>query len=248
MAIVCPSCWKEVPATDLDRKRMIAHCRTCSSVFDCSNAPVSESSAALGPQRRRARVPMPESFTITEGPRDLADPGYRQAPRGGPPMTIVRRWYTPVAWGVAAFSVFWNVVLYRSVFSDWGAPALLRIFPLIHLAVGFSLLYWALALLRNRTTIVITDDELSVTHGPVPWPGKQRIAISELTQLFTEERLEQGRSRERRFYDLSAVMKDGRRKKLVKGLSEPAQALFLEQRIEERLGIVDVEVGGEYRA
>lgn len=47
-------------------------------------------------------------------------------------------------------------------------------------------------------------------------------------------------------YDLVAVMKSGGERPIVKSLPEPAQSLFLEQRIEERLGIVDVEVGGEY--
>ena len=41
---------------------------------------------------------------------------------------------------------------------------------------------------------------------------------------------------------------DGSTIELLKELPSPDQALFLEQRIEERLGIEDAPVGGEYRA
>lgn len=246
MAILCPTCGIPVPAPDIDRKRMIAHCRGCASVFDCSNAPVSEG-APLGPQRRRPRVPMPESFTVSEGSRELAEGGYREAPRGGPPLTIVRRWYHPVAFALLAFFVVWNVGLYNFIFGDNHAPFVFRLFPVIHVAAGLAVFYSAMALLFNRTTIVVRDDELSIAHGPIPWRGNCRIPTADLEQLYTEERIEQRKNDVSRHYDLSAVMKGGARKKLVKGLPEPAQALFLEQRIEERLGIIDVAVGGEYR-
>jgi predicted Zn finger-like uncharacterized protein len=242
MSIECPSCRAALSDADVDRDRMIARCGACNAVFDAS-APRS------GPERRRPPVPMPPQITVATAPeRERAEAGYREpGHRAGPAVTIVRRWYTHVVWALLLFLVFWNGVLFQFFFGARDAPLLFRLFPLIHLAAGIWVAYWAIALLFNRTTITVTDDAISVRHAPIPWPGNRVVPAAEVTQLFTAEKVSRGRNGETRSYALLAVMRDGERREIVKGLPEPTQALFLEQRIEERLGIVDVEVGGEYQ-
>jgi hypothetical protein len=191
---------------------------------------------------------MPEAFTVSEGPREAADGGYREpATRGGPPVTIVRRWYAPVAWFLCVFLVFWFGILSRFMVSSADAPLLFRLFPLFHVAAGLYVAYWTLAVFLNKTTIRITDEALAIAHAPVPWPGSRSLPAGEVTQVFTEEKISKNKNGgDTRTYEVIALMRDGRREAIVKSLPEPAQALFLEQRIEERLGIADVEVGGEY--
>ena len=48
-------------------------------------------------------------------------------------------------------------------------------------------------------------------------------------------------------YALSAILAGGKRVKLVSGLDQPEDALFLEQKIEGYLGITDRPVAGEMR-
>lgn len=243
VSTVCPSCQAPLPPADVDQSLMVARCAACGGVFDCS----AEAGAALV-QRRRPPVPLPPGFTVTEAPRAPTETGYREAaPRGGPPVTIVRRWYAQVAWFMALFLVLWFSILSRVVLGDSTTPLPFRLFPLLHVAAGLFVGYWTLALFFNRSTVRITDDELSVTHAPLPWPGNLRIRSAELTQIFTQLRVTQGKNGEIRTYDVVAIMNGGERRVLVKGLAEPDQALFLEQRIEERLGIVDVAVMGEYQ-
>ena len=43
------------------------------------------------------------------------------------------------------------------------------------------------------------------------------------------------------------MTRDGLRHKLISGLSEPEQALYLEQVIEQRLGLPDRPVAGEFK-
>lgn len=242
MQIDCPTCRARLAEDDIDRVRMIARCSACNAVFDCSAPPA-------GPQRRRAPVPMPPQITVLEAPhRESAEPGYREpATRGGPAVTIVRRWYMHLVWAIFVFLVFWNAVLSQFVSRSSDAPLVFRLFPLIHFGAGLWVGYWALALLFNRTTITVTDDTISVRHAPLPWPGNRVVRVADVAQLYTAENVAKGRNRQTRSYELLAVMTDGTRQGIVQGLPEAAQALFLEQRIEERLGIVDVEVGGEYK-
>ncbi|MFT3775506.1 MAG: hypothetical protein QM820_59925 [Minicystis sp.] len=263
MQLHCPTCRAEILAEDVNLGRALAKCRACNAVFDFSDqfgvnhgaaasvnhgaglAPVNHG-AGSALQRRRPPVPVPASITVVEDPAPLDEPGYRDAPHGGGAVTIVRRWRTVAAAGTALFCVFWNgfLVFWYRITAD--APLIFRLFPLIHVTVGVVMTYRTLAALLNTTRITITDDAVTIRHGPVPWPGNRRIPSADLEQLFVEEQVTQQKNGASRSYHLSAVMKDGAKQRLLSGLPEPDQALFLEQRIEERLRIADTEVGGEY--
>lgn len=246
MPIHCPKCGAEIPAAHVNVDQAAARCPTCNIVFDISGtlAPAPQQAPI---QRRRAPAPMPPTITVHTDASAEIEPGYRDAPRRKPALTIVRRWYTPSAWLVGAFCVFWNAFLmfwYR-VTAD--AELIFKLFPLIHVGAGVYMTYRTLATFFNTTTITVTDDELTIRHRPVPWPGNKRVPAAELAQLFTEEQISEGKNGVYRSHHLSAVMKDGRKQRLLTNLPEPEQGLFLEQQIEERLGIVDVEVGGEWQ-
>jgi hypothetical protein len=144
--------------------------------------------------------------------------------------------------------VFWDGFLINLYSNLRGGATLAALFPLLHVAVGLGLTYSTLCGFVNRTHIIVTGDSLRVSHGPLPWWGNRTIPADELAQLYCEERIKSGRNGQSATYYLNALLKDGRKVKLLSGLPEPDQALFIEQRVEERMGIVDVEVGGEYQS
>jgi hypothetical protein len=225
----CPTCGARAARELRTADRVLRRCLRCSSIHDG------------GPMVRRV-VPMPSNLTVHEDA--AASPGYREAaaPRG---LVIVRRWYNLGAWFLLVFAAIWLGILSRWYLNG---PATLTtyLFPLAHLAAGLGILYVAIAGFTNRTTIAVRGEQLSVRHGPLPWWGNKDVAVGDLAQLYTEEQVTESKGGPTRTYHLGAVLRDGGRVRLVANLEQPEQALWLEQRLEEHLGIADVPVLGEY--
>jgi hypothetical protein len=157
------------------------------------------------------------------------------------------KWWSVVAIPLLIFSVAWDgflVAWYLGAFSR-GNPSLIEVlFPIGHVAAGLAILYIAIAFLANSTTVAIASGQISVRHAPVPWPGNRTLHTTEVRQLFCCER--RGRKGSRS-YDVMARLTSDREVSLLAGLSTEREARFLEQRIEERLGLPDTPVAGELR-
>ena len=258
MKIVCKSCGAQVPADDVNIDNMLAKCRQCDAVFDISNQvhrrekiPSRESRTEL--HRRRPRVPLPPGIQVTrtdaaKGITGEASP-YRAA--GAPSdrsLQITRRWYATKYIGMLFFCIAWDSFLVfwytmAGATGNW----LMIIFPVAHVAVGVGLTYTTIAGLINRTRITVTDQRLAIKHFPIPWRGTFDLASRELEQLYVERTAGSGKDGSTEAFTLNAVLRDGRKLNLVKGLEQADQALFMEQEIEGLLGIIDVEVGDEYQ-
>jgi len=50
-----------------------------------------------------------------------------------------------------------------------GAPLLMFLFPLLHVAVGIGTMYSALTKLINKTIIDVYFGQLNIVHKPIPW-------------------------------------------------------------------------------
>lgn len=117
-----------------------------------------------------------------------------------------------------------------------------------------ALVYFAAVRTFNKHRIRTDSTSLQVTQGPLPWPGARKLNVSDIEQLFStehESRHEIGNDSDRRIeirknYQLSARTRSKQRVKLLKGLSDPLQALWLEQELERALGIRDTRVAGEH--
>lgn len=157
------------------------------------------------------------------------------------------KWSKLVAIPLLIFSVAWDGFLlawYLGAFSR-GNPSLIELlFPLGHVAAGIAILYVAIAFLANTTTVAIASGQIAVSHGPVPWPGSRTLHTTEIRQLFCCER--RGR-KGGRSYDVMARLTSDREVSLLSGLADEREARFLEQRIEERLGLPNIVVAGEIR-
>lgn len=192
-------------------------------------------------------MPMPDGITLLEEGHPVGEPGYRTAPRTEGRLVLKYRWYGPKYLGMLGFCVFWNgflVVWYRIVLGMDDPPLTHVIFPIIHVVAGLAVTYGTLAGFVNRTWITASAEALTIRHGPLPWRGNRVLPVSALRQLFCQEHPVKGKQ-EAYSYSVSALTTDGERLVLLRELPTPFHALFIEQRVEDQLGISNAPVEGE---
>jgi hypothetical protein len=253
MQITCSSCGAPVAARDVNLDRMLAKCDSCNAVFDISaQMPRPEGAAPAARARRLVGMPRGIRVVVDEtvapgGPAQTGEP-YRLNAAAQPHVVLVRSWFRPVLLFIAVGCVFWDgflILAYATALSAKGAHAHAAplLFPLIHVGVGVAFTYTTICGFVNTTRIAIENGALSVRHGPLPWPGNREVAIANIAQLFCREHVG---SKGARTYSVNALLKEGTTSPVVKGLNDAEQALYIEQIVEKRLGIVDAPVAGEY--
>lgn len=165
-------------------------------------------------------------------------------------IEIIRRWFGKKYLLLTAFIVFWDGLLFFWYgMLPTNAPAMVILFPLLHVAVGVGLTYYVLTGWINRTYIYIGQGKLGVRHGPLPWPGNLGIETSDLKQLYakanTSAFYQSFQLSILPAYEVRAVTKSGRNVRVVSGLATQEQAIFIEQKVDKYLGIEDMRVPGE---
>lgn len=93
------------------------------------------------------------------------------------------------------------------------------VFPIAHLAVGVGLTYYTLAGFLNHSQVIVDRDIFSIRHGPLPWMGNLRVPVSHVKQLYCKE--SPGKKDGSITYQMSVVLKDGRKKDLLSNLDSP---------------------------
>lgn len=218
---------------------MLARCRDCSALFEIGGGVVREEQRSAA-TRRRPPVAMPVNIRVlVDG--TAASRAYRsnaQAPhvvverRWGGPLSLT--WLTALWWAGGAF-------LYTSAWRQGGTALVLS--SVGHAAAGVLLTYVTACHFVNATRIGVADGVLSVRHGPLPWRRALAVPAADLDQLFCREDTTEDSPNT---YSLHARLKSGGQIALLEGLPEADQALYVEQLLEDRLGIVDVAVAGEH--
>lgn len=180
-------------------------------------------------------APIPEHITMQQGP-------------GG--LTFTFDWFSPVFIGLAIFCFFWDgfLVFWYGIAFTQGAPWIMFVFPILHIAAGAGLTYYALAGFYNKTVITVGMGKLSIEHKPLPWPGNRILQASEMIQLYSEKRVTTSDNGTRTSYRLNAISRGNKKIKLLSGLNSPDVVRFFEHKIEEQLGIKDRPVEGEMAA
>ena len=227
MRLVCPQCTTEIVADDINLDRLVAKCRRCHAVFGFEDT---IGQRTFGRSTPPLDVPLPERMAL-----DHTGAGLR----------IARRWFTPGALFLLFFAIFWTASISIWMISTiFGGFWPVSFFGVIHLGVGIFLLYLSFANLFNTTTVLVDETALTIRHHPLPFPGK-RLEPGRIHQLYAREKVTRGRGSSHVTYELHALTDQDRHQKLVTGLTEPEQALFLEQQIERRLRITDRPMRGE---
>lgn len=159
-------------------------------------------------------------------------------------MEIVRRWFGFHILFLTAFACMWDAFLVY-----WYSIALTKgdlgeiLFPLVHVAAGVGITYYVACGWVNRTHVVFNPQRITIRHKPLPWLGNREINAQNLKQLYSKVTYaNNGRSVH---YSVHALTKDGRNVEILGGLDNGEQALYIEQEIENYLGIKDAPVRGE---
>ncbi len=233
MQLYCQSCEKMILAEDVNIELAIAKCRACNAVFNFS-----ETIAAK--RRRKPEAKPPKRLEIVDTGSELA---------------IRWKWFTHTVWFLLLFCIFWDgfLVMWYGIGlaqlwakgGDFGAIVML-LFPVIHVAIGVGLTYFVISTFVNRTSIVVALGQLELRHGPLPWPGSRVLQVIDIEQFYCVENRGSRKSRQSSF-ELHVLMKNEEKIKLLTALEYEEFALFLEQKLEDHLGIVDELVVGEYR-
>jgi hypothetical protein len=228
MQVQCEKCNAVIVPENLDLLRNLAKCDACGNVFNCAaqlNALGDDGSSA------RDKIPMPKGIRL-----------FRRA--NG--LRILRRWFSAKVFGLLFFCLFWDgfMVVWFSIAIKqriWPMAA----FGSIHGLVGVGLTYFTLAGFLNTTTITVINGLLQIRHAPMPVPGNRQIKADSLRQLYTNRIVHHGKNGTSISYELRAQTNDGRDEKVLGNLDSENQSLFIEQEIEEFLGIKDRAVLGE---
>ena len=229
MKLDCPKCAAEISAPNMNLERMVAKCDNCHSVFSFAD---NFRGSLLPP---KLDVPQPDKVTVK---------------RTGGHLQVQWRWFHWMFLFLTAFALFWNGIIFSMV----GAALFgvgeggFFVLALPHFWVGLALIYYVLTGYLNKTAVTVDYNQLTVRHGPLPWWGNRDIKTARIVQLYTKQnfsRWHRGNAWTGNF-ELHAVLKQGKHEKLLSGLDSSEHALFVEQTLEEYLGIEDYPVRGEY--
>lgn len=111
--------------------------------------------------------------------------------REGDAVVIRRNWRTLMALPLFFFLIPWFGFLgfwYYHAFTDKHAPLMMLLFPLLHVAVGVGLAYFAVASLVNKTDITISTSSIRALTGPLPWLGNCEIRAGDIQGVKVRER------------------------------------------------------------
>lgn len=225
-AIKCPNCAAQLKASDCNPEKGAAQCGYCRSMITLPGY------RPAAPEKKRLTMPLPPGMTIDESAAGTI---------------ITRRWFNIAIVFLIFFCIAWDgfLVFWYGIAFSTGAPWIMTLFPLVHVAVGVGLTYFTLAGIFNRTWIKATDGVVSILHGPLPWMGNYTIPCSEIEQFYCKERVSHGKNGPSVTYQVWVARHDGTSQKILAGSLTDDQAIFIEQRLEKALGIADRTIPGE---
>jgi len=233
MALSCRVCGAPLEESGFDHARRLARCRYCDALTELE---LKGGKPRRLPRHLRARpeVPMPAKFEVN---------------RGGGTLTVRWRWMSGKVIVLAIMLMVWGLFLAYAwlgiqvgIMADTPGPGAAA-FPVLHGLFGLGLTYATLMGLVNRTTVTAQRTGLQVHHGPLPWFGSGTVKF--IDQLYTKRRERHTKSGSVITYQLIAILKGGNQRKIVGGLTQDVQALWLEQELERQLGLEDRPIAGE---
>lgn len=233
MRLYCKKCKEPILADNINLHTILAKCHQCHEVFSfADDIGISKKLYEKDSFHPRAKIPKPKNIVIDKEGDDLL---------------IYQKWFSFKYIPLAFFCIAWDSFLifwYTTALLTKG-PWIMFVFPIAHLAVGVGLTYITLAGFLNKTYIYIHESTMLIRHGPLPWPGNRELSTNELEQLFSQEEVNTGKNGSTYTYQLSAILKNNEKIKLLSNLESPETALFIEQEIESWLKIKDRPVPGE---
>jgi hypothetical protein len=251
---LCPLCrGQSVPLDSRGRMESWLRCLVCSNVFD----PGQRLEAPTG-RRSRSTVrrinSKPETMWIQRTPAETVDEHDRYRREAQSRDDIVIRWsgnrqrkmdglFGTVIWGIGLFTALADPPASLAEIS----PMMWAVYGVLALS-GIFILRHFFANLFNTTTIWVRGHRLSVWSSPFPRRPRREFDVEDINQLWVERVTHRGEQHDQAVvigYSLFIRARQHERLELVRLLETPQDACWLEQQIEDCLGIVDVAVEGE---
>lgn len=184
-------------------------------------------------------------------------------------LIIHKRWNRMQGAVILGFSLIWTTIsalissgFLTSIF-DFGEetslliiiPLLFGLIPLLFILIGIGLFYLGLTMLRNQTTIRVDQQLFQLKSGPLPLMRRQRIAVSNIQQIYVHE-LSRSKDSGQASYQLSYIDNQGQSNLLFGKLgflpvSLPSldlqEAQTIEKVLEDFMGIEDQSVSMEVK-
>lgn len=226
----CGNCAAPLAAEQMDLRLGVARCIHCGAVFALEKI-AGQRRSDQNETKIRPRVNLPAGMELV----DL-----------GSTMEIRRRWFSVKLFFLLFFCVFWNgFMVFWHVMAIASGAWFMSLFGLLHTAVGIGVAYGTAAGFLNTTVIRAGQGMLEVTHGPLPWGGNKSLPSHDIQQLFCCEHRHHSKNGVHYTFEVLAVSRNQAKDKLLDGLDDADQALFIEQELERFLGLKDREVEGE---
>ena len=132
----------------------------------------------------------------------------------------------------ALLDIFSRYLARRPLFNHNAAlPSILLVVILTYLTLSHCI---------NRTNIIVNMQKLIIKHGPIPALGNKTVETSDIRQLYSKEHISYSRyGFPIHSYEIHAETKSGRDIKLISGIDDKSQALYIEHEIEKFLRIKD---------
>ena len=228
----CSACGAALEDNAMDRRLGIVCCSHCDAIYDLASRASQLSDEEINSLKEtfnRVAVPLPEKLTIEESPEALK---------------------VSWRWGGSLLYFIFLGGLSLGILSVSGIPFVttfdldLIVFALLPTWGALISVYGLAQVLFTSTRVVVDKESLLVQHGPITFKASYTFARAEIEQLYIKERIEKGRFR---FYGVHALLTTGDHVELISTLETVEQALWIEQRLEGRLGIRGAAVEGEFR-
>lgn len=246
MQLFCPTCNAGVRFQDINAQTKMAKCRFCSAEFSVATF--------LEDQFEDDTNEKPKKQKIIDMPR----PGMVTIREDGLDLLLIRKWSVMTGLGSLLFGAVWLGFIAFFIFGARSGTnfrmigsmnsSVLPLFFGIFLLVGIGMVGKGIYNILNSTTLRLNRDNLTLTHHPLPWFGKN-IYIKGLQQVFVRQHITTTRSkngtRTTITYSLNIVTANGTQEQLQNGLQADA-ALFIEQEIEKKLSLENIAVRGEF--
>jgi hypothetical protein len=171
--IACPNCGEIVPASDINIMALMAKCVGCDHVFSISPQSARSEQMETAPSR-------PSGITHETG--------------FSGELILKRSWFHVALFGLLffciawdAFLIFWySIALFGPAKQGNGFDLMMVVFPIGHVAVGVGLTYYVVAGFLNKTKVMVDFENLTVSHGPIPWRGNQSLRREDVKEIELE--------------------------------------------------------------
>lgn len=244
MTIACKHCDQIVLPDAIDFDQLILHCHGCGKISQLEEA----DALKMLPQGQHV---LPEAERV-----GLGHPPYEfSVSRDTNRLTIKHKWPRLFGASLLGASLLWNLRLFVVTLSDFGVfngsweqtAWWLWVFPAAFVVVGIVSLYVGLCMLVNSTTIRTDRVTLTLSRGPLPWPGRFAIKVSDIEQFYCRESRRLGKHGYHSTYAIHMLTHRQEDRLFFGALVSPEQGVFIETELEHFLDIVDRPIRGEFK-